>query len=306
MAIERKPSKYDFVWYVSPPPSEAVSVFRFCPRCSGQRCFRCTHKFRVNANRKLVDVWLLFNCNRCDQTARLPVIERVPASRIGRTDLRAFEENDRQLAIAAASNRTLLQRAGFSVLPRRPVIKGPMLTVRDIAERAGQTRALVIFQRPEVALERVLAAQTPVSRRLAQRLLRFGAVRCDRPSALPSGETAVEMVIEWESVRRVLGCDHRRTRCGAASRRHLQSAVDGPARAPPRRPTWPPSSYARGQVPARRATTGANDSNASACTVTYEIPYASRRRCSSSTIWSTLPISTSGICRTSAAPRPKP
>jgi len=92
-------------------------VFKFCPRCNGRRRFRCAYKFRVNANRKLVDVWLLFNCIRCDHTARLPVIERVPASRIGRTNLRAFEDNDRHLAVAAASNRSLLKRAGFSVVP---------------------------------------------------------------------------------------------------------------------------------------------------------------------------------------------
>jgi len=233
LAIERKPSKYDFVWSVSPPPSEAVSVFKFCSRCNGRRCFRCTYKFRVNANRKLVDVWLLFNCIRCDQTARLPVIERVPASRIGRTSLRAFEDNDRQHAVAAASDRTLLRRAGFSLEPQRPVINGLMLTVEDIGERAGHTRALVIFRGPEVALERVLAAQMPVSRRQARRLLRLAAVRCYRTSALPSGETAVEIVIEWESVRRVLGCDHATTGYGAASRQDRRSAVGGPPRAPP-------------------------------------------------------------------------
>lgn len=233
MAIERKPFKYEFVWSVSPPPSEAVRAVRFCPRCNSRRCFRCAYKFRVNANKKLVDVWLLFSCIRCNQTARLPVIERLPASRVGRTNLRAFEDDDRQLAVAAASNRTLLRRAGFSVVPQRCVIKGPILTLGDISERAGYTRALVIFHGREVALERVLAARTPVSRRLAQRLLRFAAVRCDRTSALPSGETAVEIVIEWEAVRRVLGCDQGTSRCGAASRQHRQSAAGGPPRAPP-------------------------------------------------------------------------
>lgn len=215
MATERRPPKFDFVWSVSPLPSEAIRVFRFCRRCGGRRCFRCTYRFRVNANRNLVDVWLLFNCVRCDQTAKLPVVERVPASRIGRDNLRAFEANDRQRAIAAARDLALLRRAGFSVESQRPAVKGPTLTVEDICERAGQSRALVIFRGPAVALEQVLAARTPVSRRQGRLLLLSAAVCCDRPSVLPSGETAVEMVIEWESVRRVLGRDRGTSRPSA-------------------------------------------------------------------------------------------
>lgn len=219
MATERKPPEYDFVWSVSPLPSEALSVFKFCPRCGGRRCFRCAYRFRVNANRKLVDVWLLFNCVRCDQTARVPIVERAPASRIGRSNLRAFEANDPQHAIAAARDLTLLRRAGFSVASQRPAIEGPTLTMQDIRERAGKSRALVIFRGREVALEQVLAAQTPVRRRQGRRLLLSAAVRCDGASVLPSGETAVEMVIEWESVRRVLGRDRGTSRPSAGMSR---------------------------------------------------------------------------------------
>ncbi len=117
MATEGIPSANELVRSVE-PGSRAIRVFKYCRHCRCRQRFRCLYKFRVNANRKLVDVWLLFNCARCSDTAKLPVLERVPVSRIGRSDLKAYEANDRQWAAAAASDRTLLKRAGFSVEDR--------------------------------------------------------------------------------------------------------------------------------------------------------------------------------------------
>ena len=88
---------------------------RHCPRCHGPQRFECTGRFRVNANRRLIDVWLLFDCARCGATARLPVVERVPFSRLSRSRLRAFQADDPELARAIAGDRALLARAGFSI-----------------------------------------------------------------------------------------------------------------------------------------------------------------------------------------------
>ena len=126
MATKGRSPTHEFVWSIE-PPSEPFRVFKYCPRCRASQCFRCAHKFRVNANRKFIDVWLLFDCSRCGNTAKLPVVQRLPVSRIGRSRLRAFERNDRHQAMAIARDRRLLKRAGFSVEPQRPVIEGPQL-----------------------------------------------------------------------------------------------------------------------------------------------------------------------------------
>lgn len=119
MATKGRSSTHEFVWSVE-PPSEPFRLFKYCPRCRAPQCFRCAYRFRVNANRKFIDVWLLFDCARCGNTARLPVVRRLPASKIGRSRLRAFEGNDRDQAMAIARDRRLLKRAGFSVEPPRP------------------------------------------------------------------------------------------------------------------------------------------------------------------------------------------
>lgn len=86
---------------------------RHCARCRRLRHFECAHRFRVNANGKRIDVWLLFACERCGATAKLPVLERMPVSRIGRERLGAFERNDPDLAATLASDAALLRRGGF-------------------------------------------------------------------------------------------------------------------------------------------------------------------------------------------------
>ncbi|MGW1280898.1 DUF1062 domain-containing protein [Streptomyces tsukubensis] len=50
-------------------------VRRRCHVCASER-FRADGKFRVNANHKLLDAWLLVLCTRCGETAKLTVLER--------------------------------------------------------------------------------------------------------------------------------------------------------------------------------------------------------------------------------------
>lgn len=207
VATKGRSPTYEFVWSVE-PPSEPFHVFKYCPRCRAPRCFRCAYKFRVNANRKFIDIWLLFDCTRCGATAKLPVVRRLPASRIGQSRLRAFEGNDRNQAMAIARDRRLLKRAGFSVESQRPVIEGPQLGAGDVSARAGQSRALLVFRGPEMALEPLLPALMSVSRHQAERLLVSGAIRCGPPSTLPSGERAIDLVIEWDAMRRIVGHDY--------------------------------------------------------------------------------------------------
>ncbi|MEU0986472.1 DUF1062 domain-containing protein [Streptomyces sp. NPDC005953] len=51
-------------------------VLRRCHRCASGR-FRANGKFRVNANHKLLDAWLLALCTKCGDTTKLTVLERM-------------------------------------------------------------------------------------------------------------------------------------------------------------------------------------------------------------------------------------
>ncbi|TGQ24417.1 DUF1062 domain-containing protein, partial [Mesorhizobium sp. M4B.F.Ca.ET.214.01.1.1] len=46
-----------------------------CNRCGGVKAYRCSGKFRVNANGKRIDVWLIYRCADCDNSWNFGIFE---------------------------------------------------------------------------------------------------------------------------------------------------------------------------------------------------------------------------------------
>ncbi|MEV3973049.1 DUF1062 domain-containing protein [Streptomyces sp. NPDC050698] len=78
-------------------PTRLPLVRRRCPRCASKR-FRADGKFRVNANHKLIDVWLLVLCTVCGETAKLTVLERTHVRSVRPERLDRLHGNDPVLA----------------------------------------------------------------------------------------------------------------------------------------------------------------------------------------------------------------
>ena len=84
-----------------------------CNRCGCVRPYRCGEKFRVNANGRRIDVWLIYRCVGCDNSWNFTILERQNRRDIEPPLLAALESNDpvlvRRFAFDAAA---LLGRAG--------------------------------------------------------------------------------------------------------------------------------------------------------------------------------------------------
>ncbi|WP_369166712.1 DUF1062 domain-containing protein [Streptomyces sp. R28] len=78
-------------------PTCLPTVLRRCHTCASER-FRANGKFRVNANHKLLDVWLLVLCTACGTTAKLTVLERMRGRSIRPELLDRLHHNDLGLA----------------------------------------------------------------------------------------------------------------------------------------------------------------------------------------------------------------
>ncbi|MFG1660807.1 DUF1062 domain-containing protein [Micromonospora chersina] len=68
-------------------------VVRRCHVCAADR-FRASGKFRVNANHKLLDAWLLVLCTGCGDTAKLTLLERTTVRSIRPELLNRLHDND--------------------------------------------------------------------------------------------------------------------------------------------------------------------------------------------------------------------
>lgn len=89
------------------------TIVRACVSCRSTR-HHPSGKFRVNANGKLLDVWMLINCELCDRTSKIPIHERVHVQALDSARRMKFEDNDlgvvRELVMSASlASRTAYQ-----------------------------------------------------------------------------------------------------------------------------------------------------------------------------------------------------
>lgn len=136
-------------------------VLRHCPRCGEDRLFRSSDRFRVNAQKRRHDVWLVYRCTSCDRTWNCEVRSRALLEELGDEALRAYLDNDRTIAWACAFDRALLERAGARAefdVPYRVERSGE-------AAKADALRIRFALAHPcAPRLERVLAKELGCSR----------------------------------------------------------------------------------------------------------------------------------------------
>jgi hypothetical protein len=139
-------------------------VLRRCHACASER-FRASGKFRVNANHKRIDAWLLALCTACGETAKLTVLERMNVRSLRPELLDRLHDNDPGLTaellqdpVVRRRNRIALDwdnawrldTGGSDHLDREVIdvsvrfaARIPVRPVRLIAEGCGLSRAEV-------------------------------------------------------------------------------------------------------------------------------------------------------------------
>ncbi|MFC7263398.1 DUF1062 domain-containing protein [Streptomyces lutosisoli] len=149
-------------WVVA--PTCLPLVLRRCHACASER-FRTSGKFRVNANHKLIDAWLLALCTGCGETTKLTVLERMHVRSVRPELLDRMHDNDPDLAaellqdpVVRRRNRIALDwdnawrldTGGSDHLDREVIdvsvrfaARIPVRPVRLIAEGCGLSRAEV-------------------------------------------------------------------------------------------------------------------------------------------------------------------
>ncbi|MER9298856.1 DUF1062 domain-containing protein [Mesorhizobium sp. M0621] len=155
-------------WAIAPqtPPRPLIN----CNRCGTVKAYCSSGKFRVNANGKRIDVWLIYRCVDCENSWNFGIFERCNRRDIEPALLQALECNDPGLA----------RRHAFDVVALRNRI-GRVEEFPDVAvhkRRLGGTRetatALELQLRLEMPtslrLDRLLASELGISRSRLQAL----------------------------------------------------------------------------------------------------------------------------------------
>ena len=183
-------------------------IRRHCPRCAMDRDFTSSGKFRVNAQKKIIDSWLIFRCSDCDCRWNLPVHERRPVRTIDPDELAALMRNDGALAdrYAAAASRASSNAAiaVFVLAPVHPdtrVIEMAIAVAASCSVRLDRLLALVLGLRRDAIqplYDRAAITIRPVSAKPMRRsatdgqMIRLDLARCPNDLALRCRASLVE------------------------------------------------------------------------------------------------------------------
>ncbi len=102
----------------------APTAVRYCKRCGADSAFASSGLFRVNAQQKALDVWLIYKCPDCGVTWNMTVLSRVAPRSLPPELLEGFHRNDAELALRYATDRALIKRNGAAPGSARVELEG--------------------------------------------------------------------------------------------------------------------------------------------------------------------------------------
>lgn len=85
----------EYIWEIKAKSTPILK--RKCNHCSCNR-FYCSDKFRMNAQKRNIDVWLIYRCMECDGTYNLTILSRTKPELIKKELFLSFSENDEDTA----------------------------------------------------------------------------------------------------------------------------------------------------------------------------------------------------------------
>ncbi|WP_353095116.1 DUF1062 domain-containing protein [Tissierella praeacuta] len=87
---------------------DSYKIIRNCAGCGCKATYLSTEKFRINANGKYLDIWLIYQCEKCKHTYNLSIYERIKVTDISKSDYDKFLMNDLDFALDYGMNKQLL------------------------------------------------------------------------------------------------------------------------------------------------------------------------------------------------------
>ena len=98
------------IQYCEPP-----AVLRYCKKCGKKSEYICSGEFRVNAQQKTLDIWLIYKCTHCNTTWNSTIYFHVSPQKLGTSLLEQFYCNDKNLAMQYAMDYPLLRKNGVEI-----------------------------------------------------------------------------------------------------------------------------------------------------------------------------------------------
>lgn len=107
-SIKNKRTVRHFIWEVTP---DSTPLFKKkCSKCRSSNLYYCSDKFRLNSQKKMIDVWLIYKCVKCDNTCNITILSRTRSELIEKDLYQRFMMNDEDTAWQYAFDQKTTKR----------------------------------------------------------------------------------------------------------------------------------------------------------------------------------------------------
>ncbi|MEM9487490.1 MAG: DUF1062 domain-containing protein [Myxococcota bacterium] len=113
LSVGDEPAESHSRWTII--PLSTPRVWRRCRGCGDTRAFASSDRFRINANQRRLDVWLIYRCVHCEATWNREIFARVSPEAIERDLYGRLLGNDRSTAWRCAFDVAGLRARGLRV-----------------------------------------------------------------------------------------------------------------------------------------------------------------------------------------------
>jgi Uncharacterized protein conserved in bacteria len=173
--------------------TKAPAAVKYCKRCGSKTEFMSSGLFRVNAQQKNLDVWLIYKCTACDTTWNLTILSRVNPCSIPTETLHQFHENNFELAVQYAADINLVKKNGAE-----PCI--PEIEIHG--EKVDFSVPTLLHLQPQypmaIKVSALLRRELNLSRTEFDRLCDEGKISCVSGQNLKKSKLSDEVIIAIE------------------------------------------------------------------------------------------------------------
>lgn len=163
------------VWTII--PKESFKVLRNCSKCGCKSIYSNTGNFRVNANGNSLDVWLIYQCDKCKNTYNLGIYERINPRRIPIEQYKKFLANDKGMAFNYGTQKELFQKNKAEIDINELIYE--IMEAVDMKIRKSNKDRSIVIKNPyslKIRLDKVISKQLEISRAQVKKLMISGLI----------------------------------------------------------------------------------------------------------------------------------
>lgn len=159
-------------------PDRLPAALRKCPKCGEKTEFENSGRFRMNANGRMLDVWLIYRCRACKTTWNMAVYERMPAADLAPELYERFLANDVRLAAQYGCDAGLFARNRVEMAAASADYRVQMVPTSVPCREAGWSEAEIhLGGGLKLRVDALFAGQLGISRSKVKELCRQGLIR---------------------------------------------------------------------------------------------------------------------------------